>query len=80
VLQYASHQDRNDGTGCIDIQVIGSGSAEYFLAGQYQQGSWQKDSMDSPTRFFDADGQEVIFARGNTWIQLLRPGTQIEKV
>jgi hypothetical protein len=32
------------------------------------------------TRFFDADGQEVIFARGNTWIQLLRPGTQIEKV
>jgi hypothetical protein len=80
VLQYAPHQHRNDGTACIDIQVIGSGSAEFFLAGQYRQGTWQKDSMDSPTRFFDADGQEVIFPRGNTWIQMLRPGTPIEKV
>lgn len=80
VIQYAPHQYRGDGTACIDIQVIGSGKAEYFLAGQYHEGTWQKDSMGSPTRFSNADGKEITFPRGNTWIQVLRPGATVEKI
>lgn len=80
VIQYAPHQYRGDGTSCIDIQVIGSGKAEFFLAGQYREGSWQKESMGLPTRFFNADGKEIVFPRGNTWIQVLRPGTPVEKI
>ncbi len=80
VLQYADHHHRGDGTACIDIQVIGSGRAEYFLAGKYQEGTWRKDSMDSPTKFFDSNGQELIFPRGNIWIQVLRPETAVEKM
>lgn len=79
VVQYASHHSRGDGTACIDVQVIGSGEAEFFLAGEYQEGTWRKDSMDSPTRFYNSNGQEIIFPRGNTWIQVLRPGTMVEK-
>jgi hypothetical protein len=80
VIQYAPHQYRGDGTACIDINVIGSGKAEFFLAGQYQEGTWQKESMKSTTRFFNAEGKEIIFPRGNTWVQVLRPGTPVEKV
>jgi len=80
VLQYADHHYRGDGSARIDIQVIGSGRAEYFLAGQYQEGSWRKDSIDSPTKFYDSNGQEIIFPRGNTWVQVLRPETAVEKL
>ncbi|MGB4503807.1 MAG: DUF3048 C-terminal domain-containing protein, partial [Syntrophaceticus sp.] len=80
VVQYAPHQYRGDGTACIDIQVIGSGKAEYFLAGQYYEGTWQKNSLESPTRFFNAEGKEITFPRGNTWIQVLRPGTPVVKI
>jgi len=80
VLQYADHHYRGDGSARIDIQLIGSGRAEYFLAGQYQEGSWRKDSIDSPTKFFDSYGQEIIFPRGNTWVQVLRPQTAVEKL
>ena len=80
VIQYASHQYRGDGTACIDVQVVSSGNAEFFLAGQYQEGTWRKDSMGSPTRFFNTEGKEIVFPRGNTWIQVLRPGAPIEKV
>lgn len=80
VIQYASHQYRADGTACIDIQVIGSGKAEYFLAGKHYEGTWKKESMKSPTYFFDGEGQKITFPRGNTWIQVLRPGAPVEKV
>ena len=60
--------------------MIGSGRAGVFLAGQYQEGSWRKDSIDSPTKFYDSNGQEIIFPRGNTWVQVLRPETAVEKL
>ncbi len=80
VLQYAPHHYRGDGTPCIDIQLVGNGRAEFFLAGEYREGSWQKESIQSPTRFFDEEGIEITFPKGNTWIQMLRPGTAVEKI
>lgn len=79
VLQYASHHHRGDALGHIDVNVIGSGKAEFFLAGRYLTGTWEKKSGRDLTRFFDEDGRELTFVRGNTWIQILRPGTSVEK-
>lgn len=80
VIQYAPHYRRGDSLGHIDIAVIGRGRAEFFLAGRHLLGSWEKRSSRSPTRFFDEEGREITFVRGNTWIQVLRPGTRVEVV
>lgn len=79
VLQYAPHYYRNDSLGHIDVDLIGEGKAEYFLAGKYYQGFWVKNGSRAPTRFYDADGNEISFVRGNTWIQVLRPGAEVIK-
>lgn len=78
VIQYVPHYYRGDSLGHIDITVIGRGRAEFFLAGRHLIGTWEKRSSRSPTLFFDEEGREITFVRGNTWIQVLRPGTRVE--
>jgi len=79
VLQYAPHRFTGDSLGHIDVNLIGEGKAEFFLAGKYVEGFWEKRSSTAPTRFYDAQGREIAFVKGNTWIQVLRPGTPVHK-
>ncbi len=79
VLQYAPHHFTGDSLGHIEVNLIGEGEAEFFLAGRYVEGSWEKRSSTAPTIFYDAQGREIAFVRGNTWIQVLRPGTPVHK-
>jgi len=78
VIQYAPHHYRGDALGHVDVDLIGSGKAEFFLAGRYLSGTWEKRSSRDLTRFFDEEGRELTFVCGNTWVQVLRPGTAVE--
>lgn len=79
VIQYVPHFFTGDELGHIKVNLIGQGRAEFFLAGRYEEGSWEKTGPFTPTKFYGADGQEVSFVQGNTWIQVLRPGTPVHK-
>lgn len=70
-VQYVPHP--NDSQGRPTPQIIGSGNIDYYVQGQRFRGTWRKDSMSSPTRFYYQDGQEIERVHGQTWIQLARP-------
>jgi hypothetical protein len=57
--------------GRLDIYVGGTGKAWIFIDGQVIEGTWQKNSRTDRTLFFDKDGKEVEFNRGNTWVHVL---------
>jgi hypothetical protein len=63
----------------IWVDVIGEGKAEYFLGGQYLEGTWEKKSMTEPTMFYDNSGNHITFTRGKTWIQFVRTNAKINK-
>ena len=58
-------QDRLEG------DIIGSGKAEMYTNGVVIKGTWKKDGDTDPTRFFDADGQPMVFTAGQTFIQVV---------
>ena len=48
-----------------------SGEAVVFQDGLAIPGTWSKPDAFSRTRFFDGDGLEIAFNRGQTWIEVL---------
>lgn len=56
-----------------DVQVEGEGKAEYYLNGQASKGNWKKDKKDPKSKlfFYDEKGQEVKFAPGSIWIEIV---------
>lgn len=79
VIQYAPHLYLSDELGHIDVNLIGQGKAEFFLAGKYRTGTWEKANALAPTKFYGSDGQEISFVRGNTWIHVLRPEAVVNR-
>lgn len=79
ILQYARHRYLGDELKHIDIELVGKGKAEYFLAGKYLRGTWEKKNRDAPTIFCDQEGNQIKLAKGNTWIQILRSEDQVAK-
>ena len=64
----------------LEAQNIGSGPAWIATNGVTVRGTWRKDSIDAPTRFYDAAGQEVVLTAGQTFIQVVPPGTPVQIV
>jgi hypothetical protein len=58
-------------------QTIGSGKALVFQNGTVVDATWQKDSREARTKFFDKDGKEISFVRGPIWIEAIPSGNDI---
>ncbi len=80
VIQYANHRSLQTELQHIWVDVVGNGKAEYFLGGQYYQGTWEKKSMTDPTIYYNDKGEQVSFVKGKTWIQVVRPNAEITKI
>ena len=67
-----------DSYGRRHIQTIGSGEAIVFRQGIMIEGTWQKNSLEGRTRFYDAEGEEIGFTPGQTWIQVVPLKARVE--
>lgn len=61
----------------LEATVVGSGSAWISTNGRTIQGTWKKTSLTSPTRFYDASGNEVTLTVGQTFIQVLTQSASV---
>ncbi len=66
-----------DEKGRIEVGTVGGGDALFAVDGTVLAGRWQKDSDAAPLRFYDSNGAEMQFNRGNMWIEVLPNGQQI---
>lgn len=62
----------------LDIKTIGEGEALIFRDGNYILGKWRKEKSGERTKYFNDQGKEVDFDRGNTWIELVKTDTPVE--
>ncbi len=65
------------GSGVLDINVSGSGDLTVFRDGKVIQGSWEKAAPGSPLTLKDASGVIISLSPGQTWIEIVRPTTQV---
>jgi hypothetical protein len=57
--------------GTPQLALTGSGQAVLFRNGVRIVGRWSRKSLASPTIFTDPYGRPMLFAPGNTWIELV---------
>ncbi len=56
---------------------IGSDTMMVFQDGKVTKGTWSKPSRTSRTKFYDVNGKEVMFNRGQIWIEMVPTGTPV---
>lgn len=57
--------------------IVGTGAADIFVAGQYIAGAWARNKLNERTVFFDQNGNELALQRGKTWIVICDDSTDI---
>ncbi len=58
------------------VDVVGSGSGYAATAGTSTAITWKKTSETSPLQFFDANGNEITFNPGKTFIEIVPTGEE----
>lgn len=78
IVLHAPHRTAEEARYVL-VDFIGEGKAEFFIDGKYEEGTWQKDSYDEKTSFYDSEGNPIILLPGNTWIQVVHDNVEISK-
>jgi len=68
---------RQIGGGYNDVDVLGSGDAVVYRNGEEVRGVWVKEDPEDVLRFYDRMGEEISFAPGKIWIEVVEPDTVI---
>ena len=78
VVRFVQYSDSGTvdtaGGVVVTAETAGSGDAWIASQGKIVQGRWEKADLNSPTRYFDGAGNEMLFTRGQTWVALPSPG------
>ena len=59
---------------------MGEGRALFFVDGQVIEGLWSKPEPGAVTRFTTVFGADMELEPGQTWVNMVRGGTEIEVV
>jgi hypothetical protein len=75
IVQFARHYKLD--SQHINIDLTGTGDAYILSGGRLVRGTWERDSISQRTVFNDAEGNEITFKPGNTWINVVRPSRDV---
>lgn len=68
IIQRVPYEYTNNNRIMPVMQSVGQGNADIFIGGRYIPGYWIRESIESPTIFFDDQGNEIQLTRGKTFI------------
>jgi hypothetical protein len=57
--------------GRLEADSLGKNTAWVFTDGRVTKGTWRKQTPSDRTRFFDAGGHEIVFPRGQIFLQVV---------
>lgn len=69
IIQRLSVISAYDEKAHMIVTTTGTGDAIILRDGQAIYGTWQKESSENRTTYFDADGTEIEFNRGIMWVE-----------
>ena len=73
IIQRVPYEYANNNRIMPVMQSVGKGNADIFIGGRYIPGYWVRESIESPTVFFDDQGNEIYLTRGKTFIAHFPP-------
>lgn len=70
IIQYVPTR-AIDEVGRKSMDLVGGGDAVFYLDGQKILGRWERLNKNSRTHYFDLENREIIFNRGQIWIEIV---------
>ena len=70
IIQYANSRVIDD-VGRRDIDLIGNGEGIYISKGEMIPITWEKESEEAKTKFYDENGDQIKLYPGQTWINVV---------
>lgn len=67
IVQYSTYKTVS---GVKLWKLTGGGDADFYIGGKLVKGRWDRPSVEDPTMFYDAQGQQIVLKPGNTWIHI----------
>ena len=77
VIMFVVERGPVDSEKHMYYEVEGTGRALVFQDGGVIEGTWEKKSQSSLTRFLDSKGKEISFVGGTTWVEAVPKGNEI---
>jgi len=62
----------------LNVAIIGKGEGYFFRNGKVIPIAWEKKAADSQITFQNKEGEEVKFAPGQIWVEIVRPDTPVQ--
>ncbi|MEE0418530.1 MAG: DUF3048 domain-containing protein [Lachnospiraceae bacterium] len=72
IIFQISEWENYDDHGYLNINTMSGGDAYYFTNGTYEKCTWKRESEDSPARYYDASGNEIVLNQGKTWVCIIQ--------
>ncbi len=77
IVQFTDQSFLGDKEGHLKYRTIGAGKAKIFLDGKIIDGIWEKTDRVMRTRYYDEQGFEIKFNRGQIWVEIVPTGNEI---
>jgi hypothetical protein len=79
IVRFTPYRDSGirDSVGAVvpEAEAVGEGDAWLLSDGQLQRGRWMKGAADAPTTYVDGTGAPLRLTPGQTWVEVLPPGS-----
>ncbi|GAU77472.1 DUF3048 domain-containing protein [Fusibacter sp. 3D3] len=75
LVQYAKTKVL-DSEGRLQVDLVGSGTGDYFTAGKTIPIKWEKSDQNALTLFYTLEDQPIKLNPGVTWFQIMETGSQ----
>lgn len=75
IIEYIDAKEIDDKLR-LKMEVVGEGKALVCFDGKCREAHWEKKTKGARTRYY-IDGEEVVFNRGTSWIEILRPEIEV---
>ena len=60
-----------DGKGRMEFDTVGNGTGKYFTGGAYVDITWSKADLNTPSYFYDGNGDQLVMNPGKTCICII---------
>lgn len=60
-----------DKKGRMEFDTVGNGTGMYFTGGKYVDITWKKENLESPSLFYDGNGDQLVMNQGKTAICII---------
>ncbi len=72
LIQINDWSVADEDKGYLSVETVGGGDGYYVTNGKAVPVTWSKESQTAPTRYFDADENEIVLNQGKTWVCIVK--------